>query len=483
MEKDSFSNSFDEAGSFISTRLATPKFRTSANISRRKTLSRRERNTPRSRKNVRDRDFHYRKASKTQLLTSATPENVEEGSTFKNDSPSKKNNEKKTAKNNTSIMNLERTVKSSSSTTTIFSTSSRRFSKVITKIENNQSETEKISNNEKEKITEISKKIDENIFFTMKQFSIYDVVLAGFSSIVSSEFTFSKTPKKTSNKKKQTTIRKNKKKLYKNASIMINSKSEKNADTISKNFVTASPTFDHQAMNAWLQEEIEQITKKTQKILIKNEKSALNDDAKKTNDSNHFQSIFTRIPKRKKPNKLFKEKIRAKSEFQKFSITNGESQESVKKKKMNLKNLSKKNRAFIKQEARVGMKLSSLNDEPIAFEFNDEMLMIERMIIHFHFYARFYIDQNAEPIQMKLKSSRSIRKKTKIDVVKTWVGYAADTTTNRTYFRIKKKFYNVLIERFCYLKIQNKKNETIRKRSPLYQFIDCIDTTIAEENV
>ena len=65
------------------------------------------------------------------------------------------------------------------------------------------------------------------------------------------------------------------------------------------------------------------------------------------------------------------------------------------------------------------MTLSSINEEFIVFEFENKMLMIKRMITHFHFYVRFYVNQNANFINMNMKSLRSILKKTQTEMIKT----------------------------------------------------------------
>ena len=65
------------------------------------------------------------------------------------------------------------------------------------------------------------------------------------------------------------------------------------------------------------------------------------------------------------------------------------------------------------------MTLSLLNEEFIPLKFENKIFFIERMIVHLHLYARFYINRKAESIKMNLKSPKPVRKKTKTDVIKT----------------------------------------------------------------
>ena len=102
-------------------------------------------------------------------------------------------------------------------------------------------------------------------------------------------------------------IQKNKK-IYKNAFIIVNSKSDKNA--IAKSFVTVSSTLDHDALNAWLQAEMTEAIKiETSEIQNEKKNFTAESSIKKTKNSKHHQIRPSfRAIKRKKPSKLSKKK-------------------------------------------------------------------------------------------------------------------------------------------------------------------------------
>lgn len=148
---------------------------------------------------------------------------------------------------------------------------------------------------------------------------------------------------------------------------------------------------------------------------------------------------------------------------------------------IHLKNLSKNARFRLMTKTRTSFDFISAEDEPKIIELNDEKLNTKTTIKHFHFWVRFLVKSNAEPLNLDSRSKKPVRMKIKTEMIKIFVDYANDKIKNKIYR--KSKIYVMLTEKQIYLKIFDKKEIISKLKPSAYHFIDVLESVIAEDKI
>lgn len=119
--------------------------------------------------------------------------------------------------------------------------------------------------------------------------------------------------------------------------------------------------------------------------------------------------------------------------------------------------------------------------KPILLPFEGEILTVGPTIKLLHPWARFIISQEATSLSITSPPMLSPHFQTDKTIIKVFVGIIKDSKRNRIFKKSRK--YKIVIDKPVYLKVNDKKGKSTAKKIPQYDFIDCFETNIAEEDI
>lgn len=154
--------------------------------------------------------------------------------------------------------------------------------------------------------------------------------------------------------------------------------------------------------------------------------------------------------------------------------------------KIHLKDLANKDRTTLKLKTEIKAEeklkmISSVDEHFILISFGDDILEIEQIIKLLHPFVRFIVIRDVEIIVLEIFSISSSRLQTNKNIIKVFVELAKNFKKNRIYKNSKN--HKIVTKKSVYLRINDKKNKKIAKKSLSYDFIDSYGVNFKKENV